>query len=261
MLHPGRPRGAEDPRHRRLRDEPGQGPRQLRRRQPPVHRALAASTRRGRSSTSTCARTTPRAPRRSPTRSPSSSAGSCPTASSRRSPRARCSRRSPRASRSGSELGLVDGDLPVFNGAQAAGCSPVATAFAAGQDVCRPVKPDTIAKSLAIGNPADGPVRARPGPHQRRHGRRGDRRRDPRGHPPARRDDRRLHRDRRRRHHRDAGQARRSAATSTRTSASCVVITGEGLKTLDAVRGTFEAYEIDADLRRVRGRRHGGATA
>ncbi len=44
-----------------------------------------------------------------------------------------------------------------MNGAQATGCSPVATAFAAGTDVCRPVKPDTIAKSLAIGNPADGP--------------------------------------------------------------------------------------------------------
>src|SRR6201999_887488 len=43
------------------------------------------------------------------------------------------------------------------NGAQAAGCSPVATAFAEGTDFCRPVKPDTIAKSLAIGNPADGP--------------------------------------------------------------------------------------------------------
>ena len=38
-----------------------------------------------------------------------------------------------------------------------AGCSPVATAFKAGHDVVRPVKPDTIAKSLAIGNPADGP--------------------------------------------------------------------------------------------------------
>ena len=44
-----------------------------------------------------------------------------------------------------------------MNGAQAEGCSPVATAFAAGHDVCRPVKPNTIAKSLAIGNPADGP--------------------------------------------------------------------------------------------------------
>src|SRR5207248_820552 len=37
------------------------------------------------------------------------------------------------------------------------GCSPVASAFAAEQDTCRPVKPDTIAKSLAIGDPADGP--------------------------------------------------------------------------------------------------------
>src|SRR5205085_7049252 len=53
------------------------------------------------------------------------------------------------------ELGLVAGELPTFNGAQAAGCSPVATAFEAGQDFCRPVKPHTIAKSLAIGNPAD----------------------------------------------------------------------------------------------------------
>jgi threonine synthase len=55
------------------------------------------------------------------------------------------------------DLGLVDGDLPVFNGAQPEGCSPVASAFADGQEICRPVKPDTIAKSLAIGNPADGP--------------------------------------------------------------------------------------------------------
>src|SRR6266550_4266483 len=55
------------------------------------------------------------------------------------------------------ELGLVEGTLPTFNGAQAAGCSPVAQAFEAGHDICRPVRPDTIAKSLAIGNPADGP--------------------------------------------------------------------------------------------------------
>lgn len=55
------------------------------------------------------------------------------------------------------KLGLVE-DKPyrVF-GAQAAGCGPVAAAFKAGLDVIRPVKPDTIAKSLAIGNPADGP--------------------------------------------------------------------------------------------------------
>jgi threonine synthase len=55
------------------------------------------------------------------------------------------------------DAGLLSGDLPAFNGAQALGCSPVATAYAEGTDVCRPVKPDTIAKSLAIGNPADGP--------------------------------------------------------------------------------------------------------
>ncbi|MFI6602298.1 threonine synthase [Nonomuraea sp. NPDC050536] len=54
-------------------------------------------------------------------------------------------------------LGLVE-DTPykVF-GAQALGCSPVSAAFKAGHDVVQPVKPDTIAKSLAIGNPADGP--------------------------------------------------------------------------------------------------------
>src|SRR3989441_910286 len=55
------------------------------------------------------------------------------------------------------EVGLVQGRLPVMNGAQAAGCSPVADAFAMGHDVCRPLRPNTNAKSLAIGNPADGP--------------------------------------------------------------------------------------------------------
>ncbi len=55
------------------------------------------------------------------------------------------------------ELGLVAShDYQVF-GAQATGCSPVSRAFQDGHDVIRPVKPDTIAKSLAIGNPADGP--------------------------------------------------------------------------------------------------------
>ncbi len=43
-----------------------------------------------------------------------------------------------------------------ISGAQAEGCSPVATAFLQGTDAIRPVKPKTIAKSLAIGNPADG---------------------------------------------------------------------------------------------------------
>ena len=47
------------------------------------------------------------------------------------------------------------GEWQVF-GAQASGCAPVAAAFAAGHDVVRPARPDTIAKSLAIGDPADG---------------------------------------------------------------------------------------------------------
>jgi len=55
------------------------------------------------------------------------------------------------------ELGLVaDHNYRVF-GAQATGCNPVAAAWRDGAEVVRPVKPDTIAKSLAIGNPADGP--------------------------------------------------------------------------------------------------------
>jgi threonine synthase len=54
------------------------------------------------------------------------------------------------------KLGLVEPGTVRISGAQAEGCSPVAQAFAAGADEVRPVKPSTIAKSLAIGNPADG---------------------------------------------------------------------------------------------------------
>jgi threonine synthase len=62
-----------------------------------------------------------------------------------------------KAFREFAELGLVPAqDVTVF-GAQASGCAPVSAAYAAGHDVVQPVKPDTIAKSLAIGNPADGP--------------------------------------------------------------------------------------------------------
>ena len=53
-------------------------------------------------------------------------------------------------------LGLVDDVRTKINGAQAEGCSPISTAFKAGRDFFKPVKPKTIAKSLAIGNPADG---------------------------------------------------------------------------------------------------------
>lgn len=54
------------------------------------------------------------------------------------------------------KVGLIDEPKVRMSGAQADGCSPVATAWAAGSTNFRPVKPNTIAKSLAIGNPADG---------------------------------------------------------------------------------------------------------
>ena len=53
-------------------------------------------------------------------------------------------------------LGLVEDKPYKVFGAQATGCSPVSVAYKAETDAIRPVKPDTIAKSLAIGNPADG---------------------------------------------------------------------------------------------------------
>jgi threonine synthase len=55
------------------------------------------------------------------------------------------------------KLGLVEEHEYSVYGAQATGCNPVAQAFREGLEVVRPVKPNTIAKSLAIGNPADGP--------------------------------------------------------------------------------------------------------
>jgi threonine synthase len=54
------------------------------------------------------------------------------------------------------QVGLVDGVMPRIHAAQPAGSSPVVNALEAGEDFPDPVKPDTIAKSLAIGNPADG---------------------------------------------------------------------------------------------------------
>ena len=164
----------------------------------------------GPSSTSTCGPTTPRARRRSPTRPSSSSAGSCPD-------RVVCPIASGslftklgRGFQEWLDLGLVEGEQPIFNGAQAQGCSPVATAFAEGWDVCKPQKPDTIAKSLAIGDPADGPYAVE---HARRTGGGIDSVTDEEirdGDPAARRDDRDLHRDRRRRHRRRPAQARRA---------------------------------------------------
>ncbi|CAN5450479.1 threonine synthase [soil metagenome] len=54
------------------------------------------------------------------------------------------------------KVGLVEDKPYKIYGAQATGCSPISVAYKAGTDAIRPVKPDTIAKSLAIGNPADG---------------------------------------------------------------------------------------------------------
>ncbi len=54
------------------------------------------------------------------------------------------------------KIGLLKDVSTKVNGAQAEGCSPIATAFKDGRDFFKPVKPNTIAKSLAIGNPADG---------------------------------------------------------------------------------------------------------
>jgi threonine synthase len=142
------------------------------------------------------------------------------------------------------EVGLLSGEPPAMNGAQAEGCSPVAQAFEAGWDACKPVKPDTIAKSLAIGNPADGPYAL---DLARRSG----------GGVDAVTDDEvragiRLLAE-------TTGIFTETAGgVTTATLAKLaergdvdpdervvLVITGDGLKTLDAVRGSFETYEIE----------------
>ena len=145
------------------------------------------------------------------------------------------------------EIGLLEGELPTFHGAQAAGCSPVATAYEAGQDFCRPVKPDTIAKSLAIGNPADGPYAL-------------DLARRTHGSIEAVTDDEIRE---------GIKLLARTTGIFTETAGGVTVavlaklaaagaidpgdrvvayITGEGLKTLDVARGTFEAWEIEPTL-------------
>src|SRR4051812_2672454 len=146
------------------------------------------------------------------------------------------------------ELGLIDGDEPKFSGAQAAGCGPVAEAFAAGTDVCRPVRtPDTIAKSLAIGNPADGPYAVE---LARRTG----------GSIDSVTDDEiragiRLLAETTGIFTETAGGVptavlRKLAERGEISSSERVVvyITGEGLKTLDAVRDTFAVHTVEPSL-------------
>ena len=141
------------------------------------------------------------------------------------------------------EVGLVEGGLPTFHGAQARGCSPVAAAWADGKDVCRPVKPATIAKSLAIGDPADGPYAL---DLARRSG----------GSVQAVSDDEiragiRLLAETTGIFTETAGGVTTAvlaklaeAGQLGRDDRVVVYITGEGLKTLDAVRGSFEAIPV-----------------
>ncbi|MQA73992.1 MAG: threonine synthase [Solirubrobacterales bacterium] len=142
------------------------------------------------------------------------------------------------------ELGLVAGELPAFNGAQALGCSPVAEAYAAGRDVCKPQRPETIAKSLAIGDPADGPYAL-------------ELARGTGGSIEAVTDNEiragiRLLAETTGIFTETAGgvtaavlaKLARAGAIDPDERVVCV-ITGEGLKTLDAVRGTFEVAEIE----------------
>jgi threonine synthase len=148
------------------------------------------------------------------------------------------------------ELGLVGdaaGPLPRMNGAQADGCAPVATAYAAGHDVCRPVKPRTIAKSLAIGNPADGPYAL----------------------DLARRSGGGIDSVSDEEIREGIALLARTTGIFTETAGGVttavlaklaargdidpservvLVITGDGLKTLDAVRDTFTTHEIDATV-------------
>jgi threonine synthase len=145
------------------------------------------------------------------------------------------------------DLGLISGAQPVFNGAQAQGCSPVATAFAEGWDICKPQKPETIAKSLAIGDPADGPYALE---QARRSG----------GAIDAVTDEEiragiRLLAETTGVFTETAGGVtvgvlaklaeRGEIAAGERV---VVYITGEGLKTLDAARDSFRMHEIDPDL-------------
>jgi threonine synthase len=145
------------------------------------------------------------------------------------------------------DLGLVSGRQPTFNGAQAEGCSPVATAFAEGWEVCKPQRPETIAKSLAIGDPADGPYAVE---HARRTGGGVDSVTD-----QEIREGIKLLAETTGIFTETAGGVtvgvlRKLAQRGEIADGERVVvyITGEGLKTLDATRDTFQMHEIDPSL-------------
>ncbi len=145
------------------------------------------------------------------------------------------------------DLGLVAGDLPAFNGAQAEGCSPVAAAFEAGWEICKPQKPDTIAKSLAIGDPADGAYALE---QARRTGGGIDSVSD-----AEIRDGIRLLAETTGIFTETAGGVTAAVLAKLAERGDIadgervvLVITGEGLKTLDAARESFAMREIDATV-------------
>ena len=108
-----------------------------------------------------------------------------------------------------------------MSGAQARGCSPIADGLGpAARFNIRPAQPNTIAKSLAIGNPADGYYALKMMAETGGAGAAVDRRRDRRGHQAARRDRGHLRRDGRRRRHRRPAAARRPGPACARTRSS-----------------------------------------
>lgn len=145
------------------------------------------------------------------------------------------------------DLGLVAGSQPIFNGAQPEGCSPVATAFAEGWEICKPQRPETIAKSLAIGDPADGPYAVE---QARSTGGGIDSVTD-----AEIREGIKLLAETTGIFTETAGGVtvgvlRKLAERGEIADGERVVvyITGEGLKTLDATRDTFQMHEIDPSL-------------
>ena len=240
-VHPGRPRGAEDRRHRGLRHQPAPGAGNY----DDVNRLCSES----RPSTRWAfvnINMRPyyaRAPRPSPTRSPSSSGGSSRIAASCRSPRDRCTPRSTADTRSGWSSGWA-GRLPTIDGARPPGARPsrplrigrrtsgIRYTRTRSPRVSRSgIRPTAQVFDLAVA-PAAG---------RRRH-RRGD--------PPA------------------SACSRETTGIFTETAGGVsdavsqarrrgeidpdervvLLITGDGLKTLDAVRGTFEVHEIEPSL-------------
>ena len=145
------------------------------------------------------------------------------------------------------EVGLVDDKMPKIHAAQPAGSAPVIRALDAGLEYPEPVKPDTIAKSLAIGNPADGPYAL----------------------DLARRSDGSIDSVTDEEIREGIALLAQTTGIFTETAGGVTtavlrkvaergdlgpddrvvaVITGDGLKTLDAVRGTFSAYDIEPKL-------------